>query len=536
MPADSYLLRMEKVSKNFFGNQVLQDVDLNVRAGEIVGLVGENGAGKSTLMNILFGEEVIHETGGYEGKVYFDGKEVNFANPVAALEAGIGMVHQEFVLIPGFTAMENIQLNKEPLKYRLLSEVFGERLNQLDWPEMKKRALMSLGKLEVEIDPEMMVAEMPVGHRQFTEIAREIGRKELKLLVLDEPTAVLTESEADVVLKVLKRLAAEGVAIIFISHRLQEIMEVCDRIVVLRDGKVEKELIPAETNPREIANYMVGKSLGAEMAKTVRTKKFTEDILEVRDLWVDMPGEQVKGISFTAKRGEILGFGGLTGQGKLGIANGIMGLYFAEGEVYFNGKKVPLNDPKASLAMGMAFVSEDRRGVGLLLDQPLSWNIAFTAMQVKNDFTRSLLGPFLKWRDERAIAQAARDYIESLQIKCVDENQIVRELSGGNQQKVCLAKAFALKPELLFVSEPTRGIDVGAKQLVLEKLKQYNEESGTTIIITSSELKELQMICDRIAIVNEGKIAGILPATADPVEFGMLMLGTVPESREGGVE
>ena len=530
---EKYLLKMENVSKDFYGNQVLHNVNFLIRPGEIIGLVGENGAGKSTLMNILFGAHIIHETGGFQGKIIFDGKEVNFASPIDAIFAGIGMIHQEFSLIPEFTVTENILLNREPIKYQFLSEVFGEKLNILDRKEMKKQVIEAIKMLEVELDPEMVVKEMPVGYKQFTEIAREINRKSTKLLVLDEPTAVLTESEADIVMKAIKKLAAKGVSIIFISHRLQEILDICDRIVVLRDGSVQKELIPSETNPREIAETMVGSELAENIWQTREIRKFDETILEVNDLWVDMLGEQVNGVTFKVNKGEIFGIGGLTGQGKLGIANGIMGLYPAEGEVKFKGESIRLNDTKYVLEQGMAFVSEDRRGLGLLLEQPLFWNIAFTAMQIKDKFIISSFGGIIKWRDDKAMIKVSREYIEALQIKCVSEKQFARELSGGNQQKLCMAKAFALKPEIMFVSEPTRGIDVGAKALVLDTLRRYNREYGATIIMTSSELEELRSTCDRIAIVGEGQIAGILPPTAERTEFGLLMLGEKSKTKNG---
>lgn len=527
------LLEMKKISKDFYGNQVLKDVNLTLKPGEIIGLVGENGAGKSTLMNILFGNTVIHETGGYGGKIIFNGDEIQFSNPMEALKAGIGMVHQEFVLIPGFSAVENIMLNREPTKYNLSSEVFGDRLNLLDRSEMNGRSKKAIETLEVDLKPEMLVKEMPVGHRQFTEIAREIDRMTTKLLILDEPTAVLTESEADIVMKVIKKLSDQGIGIIFITHRLDEILNICHNIVILRDGEIQKELKPKKTDAREIAQYMVGRELAEQVLGSKDMRKFDEDIFEVKDLWVDMPGEQINGINFNVKKGEIFGIGGLTGQGKLGIANGIMGLYPAEGEVFFKDEKLVLNRPKDTLKKGIAFVSEDRRGLGLLLDQSLNWNIAFTAMQIKEDFINSYLGGLIKWRDDETITEVAREYIDKLQIKCVGEKQLARELSGGNQQKICLAKAFVLNPDLMFVSEPTRGIDVGAKRLVLETLKSYNRKYGTTIIITSSELEELRSVSDRIAIINEGKIAGILPPTVGSVEFGLLMLGKSSEVKEG---
>jgi len=519
------LLKMQGITKEYFGNRVLTDVSLDLNRGEVLGLVGENGAGKSTLMNILFGMSVIAQTGGYTGKVYIDGKEVSFQNPFDALKAGIGMVHQEFSLIPGFTAAENILLNGEILHDNIVTKLFGPRLKTLDLPEMRAIAAKSIELLGVEISPDTLVAEMPVGHRQFTELAREIHRPEMKVLVLDEPTAVLTESEAEVLLTSLRRLAATGIAIIFITHRLQEILDICDRIVILRDGQVVKEVATRDTDIGQVAELMVGRSVDTKAIATATYDTQQETVLTVEHLWVDMPGETVRDVSFEVHKGEIFGIGGLAGQGKLGIPNGIMGLCPAGGTVILHGKPIHLDDPAAALAAGMAFVSEDRRGVGLLMEEPLDWNIAFTAMQVQNKFLRPLLGGLIKWRDDRAIRKVTREYIEALEIKCTGVEQPAQELSGGNQQKVCLAKAFAVEPDLLFVSEPTRGIDVGAKALVLKALRRYNSENGTTIVMVSSELEELRSICDRIAIIDEGRVAGILPPASTAKEFGMLMIG-----------
>jgi simple sugar transport system ATP-binding protein len=238
-----------------------------------------------------------------------------------------------------------------------------------------------------------------------------------------------------------------------------------------------------------------------------------------------MPGETVRDVSFTVKKGEIFGIGGLAGQGKLGIPNGIMGLYAAGGRAFLDGAVVPLGNPKAALDAGMAFVSEDRRGVGLLLDESLDWNIAFGAMQTKGAYLKPYFGGLFRLRDEKAMRKLAEEYIKKLEIKCTGSKQPAKELSGGNQQKLCLSKAFALNPKLLFVSEPTRGIDVGAKKIVLETLLSYNRDEGTTIVMVSSELEELRSICDRIAIVDEGRIAGILSPDSAAAEFGLLMSG-----------
>lgn len=519
------LLKMEHISKSFFENQVLNDINFELREGEILGLVGENGAGKSTLMKILFGMSVIAQTGGYQGKIFVGEKEIQFNSPFEALEAGIGMVHQEFSLIPGFTTTENILLNREITQYNFLVEAFGDRLRLLNMPQMIERSEKAIETLGVTISPEMLIAEMPIGHKQFTEIAREIDREKTRIIILDEPTAVLTESEAQILIQALRNLAAKGIGIIFISHRLHEILEVADRIIVLRDGLLVKEVQSSQADVIKIAEWMVGRKMDSTVFLNKAENKETQPILKVKNLWVDMPGETVRDVSFDVFKGEVLGIGGLAGQGKIGIPNGIMGLFTSGGEVLFKNGSVPLNSPRQVLDMGMAFVSEDRRGVGLLLEETLEWNISFTAMQVKNWYVKNLLGGLIKWRDDEAIKRMTKEFIQLFDIKCLGGHQLAQELSGGNQQKICLAKAFALKPELLFVSEPTRGIDVGAKKLVLDTIRKSNREMGMTIIMTSSELEELRSVCDRIAIVDEGRIAGILPATAPSMEFGLLMLG-----------
>ena len=518
---------MRSIKKDFFGNQVLTDISFTLREGEVLGLVGENGAGKSTLMKILFGMDVMRETGGYGGDVLINGEKAAFNTPFDALAAGIGMVHQEFSLIPGFTATENILLNREPQKKNVISEVFGSRLNTLDYKEMDRSAAAAIEKMGVHIDANMVISDMPVGHKQFTEIARELSKEHLKLLILDEPTAVLTEKEAAALLDSIRSMSARGIAVIFITHRLQEILDVCDKVIVMRDGHVVKDTPAKETNVSDITRWMVGRSVELSAAQDVVDHSGAKTIMSIRKLWVDMPGEIVRNVDLDIREGEILGIGGLAGQGKLGIPNGVMGLYEAGGTVEFDGKPIPLNAPRRCLDAQLAFVSEDRRGVGLLLDESLEWNIAFPAMQIHNKFLKSLFGDLVKWRDEKAIRAVTDRYIDELKIKCTSSKQKAKELSGGNQQKVCLAKAFALEPKFLFVSEPTRGIDVGAKSLVLDALKRFNRESGITVVMISSELEELRMTCDRIAIVSGGRIAGILPATESSEAFGMLMVSQV---------
>ena len=251
------LLEMRNIKKDFFGNQVLTDINLTLQAGEVLGLVGENGAGKSTLMKILFGMDVIRETGGYEGEVLIDGQEVKFSDPFDALAAGIGMVHQEFSLIPGFTAAENILLNREPTKKSIVAEAFGPRLNTLDYKEIQERSAKAIDKMGVNISGDMVISDMPLGHKQFTEIARELSKENLKLLILDEPTAVLTEKEAEALLQSIRNMAAQGISVIFITHRLQEILSVCDKVVIMRDGYVVKDSPAKDLDVPEITLSLI---------------------------------------------------------------------------------------------------------------------------------------------------------------------------------------------------------------------------------------------------------------------------------------
>lgn len=520
-----YLLQMKDVSKEYSGNRVLKGVNINIKAGEIHGLVGENGAGKSTLMNILFGMPVIHSTGGFEGNIFIDGKVANPKSPKESMELGIGMVHQEFMLIPGFSITENIKLNREITKDNLFSRILGPKMKTLDFKKMGQDSREALDKLGMTIDEWLPVAGLPVGYMQFVEIAREIDKDNLKLLVFDEPTAVLAESEADRFLKIVRKLADMGIAILFISHRLDEIIEITDNITVLRDGEVVSSLVTEDADVHRIAELMVGRKIeNTNMNKTFKEETEDEDyILNIKDLYVNMPGEMVKGLNLNVRRGEILGIGGLGGQGKIGVANGITGLYPTKGEILKDGKPLPLNQPRKALDLGVAFVTEDRRGVGLLLDDSIEHNIAISALQIKEKFIKKTAG--IRMMNEKEVREHALNMIKELDIRCTGPKQLTRRLSGGNQQKVCIARALTLDPDIILVSEPTRGIDIGAKKIVLDLLVKLNKELGMTVIITSSELAELRSISDRIAIVFEGKLEGILAPNASDVDFGLMMAG-----------
>ena len=505
---DNNILEIRNLSKSFAKNKVLDGINLTLDKGSVLGLMGENGAGKSTMMKCLFGIYAKDE-----GQFIFDGRQINFNSPKEALENGVAMVHQELNQCLDRTVTDNLFLGRYPTRGGIIDE-----------NKMLTEANKLFASLNMNVNPTTVMRTMSVSQRQMVEIAKAVSYN-AKIIVLDEPTSSLTEREVRKLFSIVNELKAKGVSFIYISHKMDEVFEICDHVSVLRDGKLIMTKKTSETDMNELIAAMVGRSLDKRFPDVDNVPG--RDYLEVSHLTTKFD-PKLEDISFTVRKGEIFGLGGLAGQGKIGIPNGIMGLYLANGKVEFEGRPVRLNDPSGALDSGMAFVSEDRRGVGLLLDESLEWNVAFGAMQVKNRFLKKV-GP-VRFRDAEAIRKVTEEYVDLLQIRCTSTKQRARQLSGGNQQKICLAKAFALAPKLLFVSEPTRGIDVGAKALVLEALRKYNEENGTTIVMISSELEELRSICDRIAIVHDGAIAGTLDATSSSEDFGVLMLGEMKEA------
>ena len=508
------VLSFKNIGKAFGSNWVLRDVSMDIMPGEIHAICGENGAGKSTLMNILFGMPVIQTTGGYVGKILVEGQEVKVVSPEQAIRLGIGMVHQEFMLIPGFTVGENIKLNREPLRNNMISRILGNKLKTVAFGEIRRSSQQTLNRLGVMMDESAMVETLPVGYMQFAEIAREIDKKNTK---------VLTESEAEIVLQIVRNLSKQGIAVLLITHRISDIMEVADSVTVLRDGRNVKTVSVKGISEREIASLMLGRELDLNSIHGHTSKAKDITALEVKNFSVDMPSERVFNINFKVRQGEILGIGGLAGQGKAGIANGIMGIFPAKGEIQVFGKPMKLNSPKMAIKNKLAFVSEDRRKTGFAPDLSIAENISAYSMMNHNKFLKTF--GFFKQVDTRAMNEQTQKYIEEFQIRCTDLSQKVGTLSGGNQQKVCVAAALMLEPDILLVSEPTRGIDVGAKTMVLDTIAKINQEKGVTVIFTSSELSELRQICDRIMIISEGQISEIMAPDASDEEFGMAMSG-----------
>ena len=518
------ILEMKNIVKEFNRNKVLKGVSLQVDKGEIVSLVGENGAGKSTLMNILFGMAGIVNTGGYEGQIIWEGQPVQMVSPGQAMNLGIGMVHQEFMLLPSYTVTENVKLNRENTKPNVVSRLVGSSMSTLDRRHMKSDTKEALDKIHLKVDPSTVVGSMSVGYKQFVEIAREIDKKNIKLIVFDEPTAVLTDMESTWLLDTIREISAAGVAVIFISHKLDEVKNNTHHVFVLRDGEMVGDYHTADLSTVKMSQLMVGREVEILNREMGHEEENEEVCLEFNHFGVSMPGEAASDVSFQVKKGEIFGIGGLAGHGKISIANGVMGLYPSKGEVKVHGRVLDVTKTKDTLDDGIAFVSEDRRGVGLMLDESIELNIAIAALKTKDKFIVKKFG--IPFYDKKGAIEYAKKMIKDLDIRCTGHAQPVKSLSGGNQQKVCIARALTLEPDILFVSEPTRGIDIGAKKMILDSLMKLNKEKGVTVIITSSELAELRSVCNRIAIVTEGRIAGILRSDDKDYKFGLLMSGS----------
>lgn len=521
--ASEFVLEMNHISKSYGDNRVLNDVSIKVRPGEIIALIGENGAGKSTIMNILFGMPVIKMSGGFEGEIRFCGNPAEISSPIDAVNLGIGMVHQEFMLIDNFTVAENIRLTREIGRKTIISRIFGREQELVDKEATKKACDKVLSSLGISLDASERTGALPVGYKQFIEIARELDKEKLQVLVLDEPTAVLSEHEAEIFLKCVSSVSKRGVAVIFISHRLEEIKKLTDRVYILKDGQMVGEYDTADISVIKMSELMVGRQVEIRNKEHGLMEQKHEPVLELHDFSVDMPGESVYGINLSIMKGEIFGIAGLSGHGKIGIANGVMGIYPSDGTVSYNGEPLDVQDTEGTLKKGIVFVSEDRKGSGLMLDEDITQNITVEAMYIERMFLKKILGIHIQ--DNHSKSEFAAKMIKDLDIRCQSPRQIVRRLSGGNQQKVCLARALAMNPNVLFVSEPTRGIDIGAKKMILDYLLYLNKEKGLTIVITSSELAELRSVSDRIAIVVEGKVAGILDPSDEDYKFGLLMSG-----------
>jgi len=499
------ILEIKKLSKKFQATQALKDISFNIKRGSIHGIIGTNGSGKSTLLNILFGNETIKDSGGYSGTIIFDGKNVDPFK--GGIKKEMGMVHQEFIFLPGMSIWENITLGDEVV-HRGFERVLGRELSPLILKENKKVTWELLKSLGIDIPVDVNIDDLSTNIKQFIEIAREIRKKDLKILFLDEPTASLNSRDSQILMGILKKMAQGGLTIVFISHRLDEISDICQRLTVIRDGVLVNEYDKSEFNIKKMERDMTGYELDKLTIAKRRIKK--DPVLEFSDFGVDMDGDESKDINLSVNKGEIVGISSLSGHGKLSLGYGLGGLRPTRGIVKFCGKPLDTSRVSENIKRGVVILTEDRKNLNLLMEQSVEDNIAFTNTAVKKRFLKDGLPGLLGFPDCKKIVEYTRDAVSRLDIKVSSSKQKLKELSGGNQQKVSIARAVSLSPELLFIGEPTRGIDVAAKERVLKGLIDLNRVEGTTIIIASSEVEELERICDRIVVLHKGSVSHIL--------------------------
>ncbi len=480
----SAAVQMLGVHKAFNGVTVLSDVDFEVTKGEVHALAGGNGAGKSTLMKILQGVYSMDE-----GSILIDGEPVQLTSIHEARAAGIGMVFQEFSLVPSLTVAQNIFLAAEPLgRGGLISD-----------REAVIRSRAVFADMEVEVDPKAVVGELGTAYWQLTEIAKALGQ-DARVLIMDEPTASLAKHETEALFALVERLKARGISIIYISHRMDEVYRIADRITILRDGRrlLTEKLV--DVTPEQIVEGIVGKKIEGQLTYRHRGHDTeVEPLLEARHL---NAGDRVNDVSFTLRPGEILGIAGLMGSGRSELARTLFGIdKLDSGEIILRGKKATISSPQQAIAHGLALIPEDRRAQGLVLDHSVRDNLLLPLL----DRTRK--GPFLS---AKAAKQLSTELISRFAVKVDHPNRPVRLLSGGNQQKVVLAKWLGTEPEVLLLDEPTAGVDIGTKSEILEMIRGL-ADAGKAVIVISSEYPELLAVSDRILVLRDGTVTADLP-------------------------
>jgi ABC-type sugar transport system ATPase subunit len=481
------LLEMCNIGKSFPGVRALQGVTFDLYPGEIHALVGENGAGKSTLIKILGG---VYPYPHYDGEVRIDGAARRFRNVHDSQRAGISVVFQELSLVPEMTVAENLFLGREP-----------QRLGVVRWDALYAQARALLQEFQIEVDAKMPVARLGVGQQQLVEIAKALSYT-ARVLVLDEPTAALTDAEAENLFSVLNRLRGHGIGVIYISHRLEEVFRISDRVTVLRDGLAVGTAATGEVDAKRVIAMMVGREVNQLFPATTRSGG--EVALEVRHITAqdsEVSGKLVvQDVSFQVRRGEVLGIVGLMGSGRTELLMSVFGSHKGRvaGQILISGEAVLITSPADAIANGIAFVTEDRKRYGLFFDQTVLHNMTISAL-------RRICSGFIT--DEASEFAVSAPLFESLRIKANSLSTTVGALSGGNQQKVVLAKCLLTEPRILFLDEPTRGIDVGAKQEIYVEIARL-AESGLAVVMISSELTEVLGLSDRVIVLHQGKVTG----------------------------
>jgi D-xylose transport system ATP-binding protein len=481
------VLEAENITKKFRGVVALKDITFNLRAGEIHGLCGENGAGKSTLIKLLSG---IYPCGSYEGDFFVHGQLAKFRSLAGAQNAGIAVIYQELALVNDMTVGENIFLGSEPRAARGL----------IDWHKVYHDARLLLEKFNVGIDPSEPVAKLGMGQKQLVEIVKALS-KNSNILILDEPTAALAEHEVLILLDILRDLRSRGIASIYISHKLDELFAVCDRITVLRDGSSITTLETKQTNKAQIIKHMVGREIRDLFPR--RQSKLGASVLEIENLTVAdaQTGEPfLSDIELSLRVGEVVGIGALMGAGRTELLMHLLGAWGTRlsGSVRLYGRELSARKPEEIIRRGMVLVSEDRRRYGLILDKTIAFNLSLSSLA---KLTKNRL------IDQGLEFQKNNHFFQSLRVKAPTLEELVAKLSGGTQQKIVLGKALMTEPHVIFLDEPTRGIDVGAKVEIYEIINRLTD-AGKAVLLVSSELPELIGMSDRIVILHEGRIGG----------------------------
>lgn len=504
--ANKFVLETKNITKHFPGVLANDQVNMHLDEGEILAILGENGAGKTTLLNIIYG---LYSQD--KGDIFINGEKTTINNPHDAINLGIGMVHQHFMLVPVFSVTENIILGSE------VSEAGILNINQA-----RRRVADLSATYGLSVDPDAIVEELPVGVQQRVEILKALFR-DARILILDEPTAVLTPQEIIDLFRVMRELKSQGVSIIFISHKLKEVMEIADRIIVMRRGKVMGETRPSETNQNELANLMVGREVLLRVEK--EPAKPTGPVLVVDDLVVIDKDENhcVDQISLTVRAGEILGIAGVQGNGQTEMVEAITGLKsYNVGSITINGKEMPPEKPRTLVENGMAHIPEDRQKHGLVMTYPLTDNMILCSYY-KHPFVTGLT------RNDDAIEANAKKLIEEFDVRTPSPFLPASDLSGGNQQKVIVARELSRDVKILIANQPTRGLDVGSIEYIHRTLLKMRDR-GVGILLVSAELDEIMSLSDRIAVMYEGKIVATLDAKeATREELGLLMAGSKKE-------